>query len=348
MGPRLLRASLALSLSLLAWVASAQPSCPDLVMNLMSTKATALGGTVTVKAKVRNVGAARQEGVAIGITLPDAVWSPLRPVATAVKQHGKWAVAATYQSPGVYWLPLSLPAAGKGAKVRVKARVAACPALVGTELAFTGVVYKMNATGQVLCATAATGRHTSTKVKPAKPSAKTLPPSACSSPTPAPGAPYVFVTENQQILGAEYVPFLGTRRRTLLEAVDGVGSAQADTRRELPLQQYTVQDCYQACSATGNYTVPFYMNFYQPPTGSASCYCSKSASRTLLVLGWSVWRIDVPAPQSQVRIDRTGPQSLLGGSIMGGPGVRVRSKKRLSVTACRQTILTTPFSGVHA
>ena len=345
MGHRLLWASMAL----LAWISSAQPSCPDLTMKVRAKKATTLGGTVTVRARVRNVGATGQEGVAIGITLPDAVWSsPLRPVATAVKQHGTSVVAAKYQFPGVYWLPLSLPA-GKGAHVRVKAKVAACPALVGTELAFTGVVYKTNATGQVTCATAATGRHTSTKVKPTKPHAKTLPPSACSAPTPAPGAPYVLVAVGQMILGAEYTPFLGSRRRALSETLDEGGMAWADTHRELPTQPYTAQDCYLACSASGNYTVPFYMNFYQPPTGPASCYCSKSASRTLLVLGWSVWRIDAPPPQSQVGIDRIGPQSLFGGPIKGGPGVRVRTEEsRFSIAACRQAILPAPFSGVHA
>ena len=129
MGHRLLWAGLAL----LAWISSAQPSCPDLTMKVRAKKAATLGGTVTVRASVRNVGATGQEGVAIGITLPDAVWSsPLRPVATAVKQHRDLAVAAKYQSPGVYWLPLSLPA-GKGVQVLVKARVASCPALVGTD-----------------------------------------------------------------------------------------------------------------------------------------------------------------------------------------------------------------------
>lgn len=182
-----------------AWISSAQPSCPDLASEGAGQQGGALGGTVTVKATVRNVGATIRmsrlimsfrttAGVTIGITLPDAMWSPLRVVATAVKLHKGLTVAAKYQSPGVYWLPLSLPA-GKGAQVLVKARVAACPALVGTEMAFAGVVYKVNATDQVLCATAATGRHMSTKVKPAKSRTKTLPPSACSSPTPAPTTP---------------------------------------------------------------------------------------------------------------------------------------------------------------
>ena len=191
------------SIALLAWVACAQPTCPDLAMRVQAVKKAAVGGTVAVRAKVRNTGATMQQGVAIAITLPDSVWSPRPPVATAVKQHGVSAVPAKYQAPGVYWLPLSLPA-GKGACVRIKARLAACPALAGTMLAFSGAVYKTNATGDVTCATVATGRAI-TMVKALKHSdhAKTAPPSSCSSPTPAPGAPYVLVAENQRVLGAQ-------------------------------------------------------------------------------------------------------------------------------------------------
>jgi len=121
-------------MALFAWVACAQPTCPDLAMEVRSVKKAAVGGTVTVKAKVRNTGTARQQNVAIMITLPESVWSPLHPVATAVKQRGALAVSAKYQAPGVYWLPLSLPA-GKGAHVRVKERLAACPALAGLSVA---------------------------------------------------------------------------------------------------------------------------------------------------------------------------------------------------------------------
>ena len=193
MAPRL---PLTLSTALLAWVACAQPTCPDLAMQVQAIKKAAVGGTVAVRAKVRNTGTTMQQGVAIAITLPDSVWSShVQPMATAVKQHGVTAVPAKYQAPGVYWLPLSLPA-GKGAWVRVKARLAACPALAGTTLAFSGAVYKTNATGDVTCATVATGRAV-TMVKALKHSghAKTAPPSSCSSPTPAPGAPFVLATQ---------------------------------------------------------------------------------------------------------------------------------------------------------
>ena len=144
-------------MALFAWVACAQPTCPDLAMQVRSVKKAAVGGTIAVKAKVRNTGTTRQQDVAIGVTLPGSVWSPLHPVATAVKKRGALAVPAKYQAPSVYWIPLSVPA-GKGAHVRVKARLAACPALAGTTLVFSGVVYKTNGTDDVTCATAATGR----------------------------------------------------------------------------------------------------------------------------------------------------------------------------------------------
>ena len=235
---------------------------------------------------MHNVGAARQEGVAIGITLPDAVWSPPRPVATAVKQHKGWSVAAIYQSPGVYWLPLSLPA-GETIKVRVKARVTACR----TCGHYAGLHRRRV---QVLCATAATGRRNTMRVKSPKRLAKTtLPSSACLAPMPGPGAPYVLVAENQQILGAEYTPFLGARRRALTREEDR--SAEVATSRELSPQQYTVQDCYEACSAFGNYVVPWYMSFYEPPNGSAECYCSQKMLPMVYKPSSTVYRIDIQA-----------------------------------------------------
>ena len=283
---------------LLAWVACAQPTCPDLVMKVKSVKRkTAVGGTVKLKVKVRNTGVTMQQGVAFGITLPDSAWSPLQPVATAVKQHKAAAVSAKYQAPGVYWLPLSLPA-GKSARVRVKARLAACPALAGTMLAFSGVVYKTNATGDVTCATAATGRAV-TMVKALKLSghAKVAPSSVCSSPTPGPGAPYVLVAVNQRVLGAQQqfrrvLPVAGEKKG---------GAAWATVRRELAPQQYTLDDCYEACSAAGH-AVPFYMTFTQPPPGPAECYCSQMSSPLVIAPGWEVYRIDAPAPVTQVRM----------------------------------------------
>jgi hypothetical protein len=307
MAPRLPRL---LSIALLAWVACAQPTCPDLAMQVQAEKKAAVGGTVTVKARVRNAGATGQQDVAIGITLPDRVWSPLRPVATAVKQHGALDVPATYQAPGVYWLPLSLPA-GKGVRVRVKAKLAACPALAGTTLGFRGIVYKTNATGDVICATAATGR-TVTSVKARSSHGKTAPPSVCFSPTPAPGAPFVLVAENQRVLDAQYTPFLGGRRRVLPGADENNGAAAVvATRRELPPQQYTVNDCYEACSAA-DYVAPFYMNFYQPQGGApAMCYCSQTRSPLVYAPDWQVYRIDSPAPRSQVGIGNQPPRLVL-------------------------------------
>jgi hypothetical protein len=318
MAPRLL---LALSLALLAWVACAQPTCPDLAMQVRSVKKKAIvGGTVKLKAKVRNTGATRQQDVAIGITLPDSVWSTLRPVATAAKQHGAYTVSAKYQAPGVYWLPLSLPA-GKGARVSVKARLAACPALAGTTLAFRGVVYKTNATGDVTCATASTGRAV-TMVKALKRShhAHTAPPSVCASPTPAPGAPFVLVAENQRVLGAQQQ----FRRRVLPAAGEEKGGAAwAATRRELPPQQYTVNDCYEACSAA-EFVVPFYMSFNQPPTGPASCYCSQTSYPLVNAPDWQVYRIDTPMPTSQVGRPVCRHDTLI--RLEGGP--RPRSAPR--------------------
>jgi hypothetical protein len=174
-----------LSMALLACIACVQPTCPGLTMQVQAGRKAAVGGTVTVKTKVRNAGATRQQDMAIGITLPDSVWSPLRPVTTAVKQQGALDIPVKYQSPGVYWLPLSFPA-GKGVPVRVKAKVAACAALAGTTLAFSGIVYKTNPTGDVTCATAATCR-TVTTVKARSPLAKTAPPSVCSSALPIAG-----------------------------------------------------------------------------------------------------------------------------------------------------------------
>jgi hypothetical protein len=77
-----------------------QPSCPDLAMQVLAVKAAALGGTVSAKAKVCSTGVTRQQDMAIAITLLDSFCSPLRPVATAVKQHGASAVSANYQAPG--------------------------------------------------------------------------------------------------------------------------------------------------------------------------------------------------------------------------------------------------------
>ena len=281
-----------LTLALLAWLSCAQPSCPDLAMKVRVNKAAALGGAVTVRAKVDNAGPARQEDVAIGIILPDALWSPVRPVATALKQPGRSVVSPKYQAPGVYWLRVSVPMR-KNVKVRVKARVAACPALVGTTLAFTGIVYKTNATGQVICATAATGRRNATRIKPSIGHSRTLPPSACSTPTPAPGTPYVLVAEDQQILGAENTPFLGGRRRVLTPKEGTSVSAAID--RELPAQQYTAQDCYEACSFSGKYVTPFYMSFYEPPGGTAECYCSQTKLRMAYTPSSTVYRIDTEA-----------------------------------------------------
>ena len=318
MAPRLPRL---VSMALLAWVACAQPTCPDLAMQVHAAKKAAVGGTVTVRAKVRNAGATGQQDVAIGITLPAVVWSPLRPVATAVKQHGASAVPAKYQAPGVYWRPLFLPA-GKGVRVRVKAKLAACPALAGTTLAFRGIVYKTNATGDVICATAATGR-TVTSVKARSAHGKSAPPSVCFSPTPAPGAPLVLVAENQRIVDAQYTPFLGGRRRVLEEAEKENGGGVGATRRQLPPQQYTVNDCYEACSASGNYAEPFHMNFFQPPGGApAMCYCSQTSFPLVYVPDWYVYRIETPAPRWQVGIGNHPPRLFLYDVKSGPSGER--------------------------
>lgn len=77
------------------------------------------------------------------------------------------AMAAKYEAPNVYWLPLTLPAGKEGVvKVRVKAKLAACPALAGTTLAIGGLVYQTDATrGNVTCATPATTSKGGTQVK---------------------------------------------------------------------------------------------------------------------------------------------------------------------------------------
>ena len=46
------RPPLTLSMALLAWVACAQPTCPDLAIQVQAVKKAAVGGTVKLKAKV--------------------------------------------------------------------------------------------------------------------------------------------------------------------------------------------------------------------------------------------------------------------------------------------------------
>lgn len=114
-------------------------------------------------------------------------------------------MAAKYEAPNVCWLPLALPTGKKGAvKVRVKAKLAACPALAGTTLAFGGLVYQTDATrGKVTCATPATTSKGVTQVKALGESKAKTPPSPGACPTPAtPGSPYVIIEQNQRCIEA--------------------------------------------------------------------------------------------------------------------------------------------------
>jgi hypothetical protein len=226
-------------------------------------KGVALGGLVRVAVKVRNVGAAAQQDVAIRLTLPEGVGQVLSATAAKTGAVGGGSkkpapVPATLLAPNVYWLALSIPA-GKGLKVHVKARLSACPGIARTALPFTALVYQTDATGNVICATPAE-RPGTTWVKPLEGPhrGKTVPPSsACASPTPAPGTQYVLVGENQRLLDAQPTPMPGQRRRLNEGTVD------------------TADDCYQACSFAG-YRMPFYMNFVAQPAsggGAAQCYC---------------------------------------------------------------------------
>ena len=115
-------------------------------------------------------------------------------------------MTAKYEAPNVYWLPLALPGGKKGAiKVRVKAKLAACPALAGTTLAFGGLVYQTDATRRkVTCATPATTSKGVTQVVKALGESKAkTPPSPAACPTPAPpGSPYVIIEQNQRCIEA--------------------------------------------------------------------------------------------------------------------------------------------------
>jgi hypothetical protein len=256
---------------------------------------------------VRNAGGATTpQNVGVRLTLPDALWSPSvgRPVATTVKQqHGamysKARVAATYEAPNVYWLPISVPAGKKGVvTVRVKAKLAACP-LTDTSLAFGGLVYQTDATtGNVTCATAATlagTARTAIQVK-ARSTTKTLPPSACPTPAP-PGTPFVAIAQNQRCLEAQLTPMQGQRRRRRVLA-DKEDEATATAA-------YTVDDCRQACSFTLRYTTPFFMNFYQPASGPAECYCCQTCT-LVFAPGVQALRVDVAATHVRVEAKRGG------------------------------------------
>lgn len=294
-----------LFLVLLGLAARAQqpaPTCPGLPIKVRAqSKAVALGGVVSVAAKVRNVGAAAQHHVAIQLTLPEGAGQLLS--ATAAKT-GKTdgvkpgPVAAIHQTPNVYWLPLSIPA-GKRVTVYLKAKVSNCPALAGTTLAFGGLVYQTNATGAVTCITPAQG--TVTKVKALKTgphSSKTAPPSACVFPSPDPGSPVVLIGQDQVLVGGEEMPLAGGRRRSLTAGPDEKGdetmAGHGGQQRELV--SYKVDDCYEACSFSGKYVVPFYMSFYQSMTSDPVCFCSQSRLLAFLP-GFQTYRVDAAATQ---------------------------------------------------
>lgn len=313
-----LRSLLSLGLlGLLVPVVYTQPACPELSMQVRAPKMAKLGGVVTINAKVRNAGGGiTAKTITIKLTLPGAFWSPSvgHPFATGVKQEHKGMnskVAATYEAPNVYWLPILLPP-GKQVRVRVMARLAPCPAIEKTNLAFSGLVYQTDtATGNVTCATAASsaskaGTMTQIKAFPNS-SKKTLAPSSCPTPVP-PGTRFVPIAQNQRCLESQLTTMqVQERRREMVAGENGAMVAAGVV--------YMADDCYQACSLTLGYTAPFYMNFYQPATGPAECYCCQDCT-LVYAPGMQAYRVDVAATQVRGEGNRTrGSYTLVGASL---------------------------------
>ena len=88
------------------------------------------------------------------------------------------------------------------------------------------------------------------------------------------------IAQNQLCLEAQQTPMQGQGgQRRALEETEEQDEVEG---RQLGGQQYTPDDCFQACSFTGLYTLPFYMNFYQPLTGPAECWAPKKCSGATL------------------------------------------------------------------
>ena len=142
-----LRAALALLVVTgLASTVSAQtpPVCSGLTLRSKvrsSPKTLAPGTKVTVGLTVKNVGATALSGVSVGVGSP---------VLAAWQAQG----GVRVEGGSVYWLSQTLK---PGQKRRYKARARVCAGLApGSEADVNAALYRLNATGGVLCSSGAT------------------------------------------------------------------------------------------------------------------------------------------------------------------------------------------------
>ena len=145
---RPLRAALALLVVTgLASTVSAQeaPVCSGLTLRSKvrsSPKTLAPGTKVTVGLTVKNVGATALSGVNVGVSSP---------VLAAWKAQG---AGVRMEDGSVYWLGQTLK---PGKTRRYKARARVCAGLApGSEADVNAALYRLNATGGVLCSSGAT------------------------------------------------------------------------------------------------------------------------------------------------------------------------------------------------
>ena len=149
-------------------------------------------------------------------------------------------------------------------------------------MAFSGLVYQNNATGDVTCATAATGRAITT-IKALKHSghAEMAPHSACSSPTPVPGAPYALDAEGQHpssSLGAVFSR-QQERRRAGQRWPPFIESCPRSTQQRLQCRRLRRPFLHE-----------------RPPAAHGPRCCSQTSSPLVNAPDWQVYRVDTPVP----------------------------------------------------
>ena len=193
----------------------------------------------------------------------------------------------------------------------------------------------------MLCATPATPANgkvgTTTIVKVLNyTKAKTPPPSACPTLAPS-GTPYVLVADNQRFLDGQFTPLPGQRRRLDEGAVGGdAGVVTAATS--------AADDCYQACSFTGNYVVPFFYTVYQPPSGPAQCFCSQKRRRLVYAPRSRVYKVNVLA----TRAPTMNPTATPTGSPTAMPTVMPTTTPTVRPTTTPTQPIPTPPPGVRS
>ena len=94
--------------------------------------------------------------------------------------------------------------------------------------------------------------------------------------------------------------------KTILTVLWTFAAALVATSAAAPSLAYTVDDCYMACSLTGAYVTPFYMNFYQPAAGPAECYCCQECT-LVYALGVLAYQVDVAATRVRRARGPAGP-----------------------------------------